>query len=64
MKGKEIGTCNAIVNSISTTRDGGYRLSLDLNPQDREVIKKLMDRFGLGKKVITVGIVGVEEEDW
>lgn len=58
----EIGSCNAIVAAISTTRDGGYKLTLELNPQDREVINKLMDRYGLGKKVIQLGIIGMEEE--
>jgi hypothetical protein len=57
----EIGTCTAIVGSISTTRDGGYKLTLELNPEDRQVINQLMDRFGLGKKVIELGILGVEE---
>lgn len=57
----EIGSCNAIVKAISTTADGGYKLTLELNPDERKVINKLMDRYGLGKNVIEIGIVGVEE---
>lgn len=62
MTSVEIGSCSAIVKSISTTTDGGYKLVLELNPSDRQVINKLMDRFGLGKKVIEVGIIGVDDE--
>ena len=58
----EIGACMAIVNGIATTRDGGYKLTLELNPEDRKVVNKLMDRYGLGKKVIQLGILGVEDE--
>lgn len=57
----EIGSCSAIVKSISTTADGGYKLTLELNPEDRKVINKLMDRYGIGKNVIQLGIIGVEE---
>ena len=62
MRVTEIGSCTAIVNTISTTRDGGYKLTLELNPEDRQVINKLMDRYGVGKKVVQLGIVGVEDE--
>lgn len=57
----EIGTCNAIVSAISTTKDGGYKLTLELNPEDKKVINQLMGRYGDGKKVIQLGILGLEE---
>jgi len=57
----EIGSCSAIVKAISTTADGGYKLTLELNPEDRTVINKLMDRYGLGKTLVQLGIIGVEE---
>jgi hypothetical protein len=62
LKVTEIGSCTAIINSISTTRDGGYKLTLELNPEDRQVINKLMDRYGVNKKVIQIGVIGVEDE--
>jgi hypothetical protein len=57
----EIGTCNAIVSAISTMKDGGYKLTLELNPDDKKVINKLMDRYGDNKKVLQLGVLGVEE---
>lgn len=39
----EIGSCLGIIYKISTTIDGGVRLTLDLNPDESDVIKKLFD---------------------
>lgn len=61
VKTVEIGGCMAIVSAISTTKDGGYKLTLEVNPEDQKVINELMKRYGLNKKVIQLGILGVEE---
>lgn len=40
---KRIGDCEAIINKITTTIDGGVRITLDLNSGDADLVKKLMD---------------------
>ena len=40
---KELGSCQAIINKMSTTVDGGIRLTIDLNPESSELIKSLID---------------------
>lgn len=39
----ELGACEALINKIQTTIDGGARITLDINPDNLELIKKLMD---------------------
>ena len=58
----EIGSCMAIISAISTTRDGGYKLVLEVNPEDQEVINRLMRRYGENKKVLQIGVLGVEDD--
>ena len=61
MKMTEVGSCTAIVKSISTTSDGGYKLVFECNPEDQKVINEMMKRYGLGKNLVQLGIIGVEE---
>jgi hypothetical protein len=51
----EIGSCEATINKIQTTIDGGARITLDLNSQDKEVIKKLLDIKLMDNQIIYVG---------
>lgn len=39
----EIGACDALINKIQTTVDGGARITLDINPDNLDLIKKLFD---------------------
>lgn len=39
----QIGTCEAVIDGIRTTVDGGVRITLDLSSNDNELIKSLMD---------------------
>ena len=40
---KELGSCQAIINKIATSIDGGIRLTIDLNPESSDLIKALID---------------------
>lgn len=59
---EEIGACNALVYSIATKVDGSIKLVLEINPDDQEIISKLMRRFLINQKLIQVGMVGVDVE--
>ena len=51
----EIGACLAVINKLQTTIDGGVRLTLDLNPSESEIIKKLFDLKINNESEICVG---------
>lgn len=58
---QEIGSCEAIINRIQTTIDGGVRLTLDLNSDDSELIKKLLDIKLMDNRVLFVGFASGEQ---
>lgn len=56
----ELGSCEAIINKIQTTIDGGARVTLDLNSNDKELIKRLIDIKLEGSQTIFVGFASGE----
>jgi hypothetical protein len=58
----EIGTCNAILRGVKTLVDGSIKVELEINPEDQEIISKLIKRFSLNKRLLTVAFIGVENE--
>ncbi len=60
---QEIGSCRAILNKISTTIDGGFRLTLDALPQDEMILTRLMQRYAKDEKVLEIGIVAVDKSE-
>lgn len=59
---EEIGACNALLASISTKMDGSIKITLEINPEDQEIISRLMRRFAINEKLLQVGFVGVNHE--
>jgi hypothetical protein len=59
----EIGSCRAILNKISTTVDGGFRLTLDVLPHDEQLLSKLMQRYARDEKVLEIGIVAIDKKE-
>jgi len=57
----EIGSCNAILRSIKTTVDGSVQIQLEMNPDEKEIIMKLMGLFADNKKFMSVGFVSIDE---
>lgn len=57
----EIGVSNALISSIRTKVDGSIAVTLDLNPQDQSVINKLMNKYLLDRKLVTVAFVDCHE---
>lgn len=51
----------AIIKSIKTTIDGGFNLSLDINPDDEKIISSLMRKFAEGEKLLQIGMVAIND---
>lgn len=49
-----IGVTSALINKITTTIDGGARLTLDLTSLDSDIIKQLIDIKLKGTGLIVV----------
>lgn len=56
-----IGACQAVINKITTTSDGGYRLTLDMSADETQIINKLLKQYGNNEKLINVGFATHEE---
>lgn len=56
----EIGSCEAIINSIKTRVDGSISLTLEINPHDSELVNRLMRLYLEDKKLVTCAFVRVE----
>lgn len=57
----ELGSCEAILSKIGTRVDGSAFVTLEINPNDEELIAKLFKAFLHGEKLLTVGFVKVVE---
>jgi hypothetical protein len=57
----DIGSCNAILRGIRTLVDGSISVSFEINPEDQQIISKLLNKYSLNKKLFTLGIVAVDE---
>lgn len=57
----EIGSCNALIASISTKIDGSIKLTLEINPEEQAIISKLLKLWSINQRLITIGMVQVDE---
>ena len=57
----EIGSCSAILSGISTKADGSIKVTLEINPEDQDIISRLMQRFAINEKLLQVGFVSVNQ---
>lgn len=55
-----IGVCSAIIAGISTKVDGSIVLKLEINPDEQEIISKLLQKWALNQRLLNVGLVSVE----
>lgn len=54
--------CLAVINKVQTTIDGGARITIDINEQDKEAIKWLLDHKLSGNDLMFVSFVEHENE--
>jgi hypothetical protein len=55
MEIEEIGACEAIINKVQTTIDGGARITLDIDPSAHQVIEELFRLKMQNNSLIKVG---------
>lgn len=55
-----IGVCSAIIAGISTKVDGSIVLKLEINPDEQEIISKLLQKWALNQRLLNVGLVSIE----
>lgn len=60
--GEPIGVCNALLTGIKTTVDGSVNITISVNPEDTQLLNKLMNRFLQGEKLVTVAFVSTPED--
>lgn len=59
----EIGSIRAIIAGIATQRDGGFKITIEVNPDNHEVISRLTERFARDERVLEVGIVALNKDE-
>lgn len=62
MDSDTIGVCRAIISGISTKVDGSILLKLEINPDEQEIISKLLQKWALNQRLLNVGLVSVSHE--
>jgi hypothetical protein len=55
----EIGSCQAILSGISTKVDGSIKVTLEINPDNQEILSKLLSSFATNEKLLQVAFLKV-----
>lgn len=58
---EEIGAIQAILSSIKTAVDGSVKITFEVNPDNSDVINRLMSKFLIDQKLFTIAIVQCTE---
>lgn len=56
----EVGACQALLSSISTRVDGSITIKLEINPEDKDLVNKLMNSYLQDQKLFTVAFIRVD----
>lgn len=59
---KEIGTAIAIVDKVQTTRDGGYRITIDLPDSEVSLAQNLLKIKAKGNQLVYVVFIEKEQD--
>ncbi len=57
----EIGAIRAIISSVRTKVDGSVAITLEANPDEIQVVNKLMQLFLTDKRLVTVAFISEDE---
>jgi hypothetical protein len=57
----EIGSCQAILEGVSTKVDGSISIRLNINPEDQSLAGKLIKCFAENDKLLQVAFVKVAQ---
>ena len=59
MEHDQIGVCQAIIAGISTKVDGSIVIKLEINPEEQEIIAKLLQKWAINQRLLNVGLVSI-----
>ena len=59
---QEIGSINAILSGVRTKVDGSVAITFEANPQEINVVNKLMQAFLMNERLFVVAFIGVSDE--
>ena len=59
METDQIGVCQAIIAGISTKVDGSIILKLEINPDEQEIIAKLLQKWAINQRLMNIGLVSI-----
>lgn len=58
---QEVGSINAILSGVRTKVDGSVSITLEANPQEIQVINKLLQLYLIDKRLFAVAFIQVDE---
>jgi hypothetical protein len=61
MTTKEIGSCPAILAGVATKIDGSVKVTLEINPDQQDILSNLLKCFATGEKLLQVAFIQVKE---
>jgi hypothetical protein len=61
MEVREIGSCAAILAGISTKVDGSIKVTLEINPDNQEILSRLLNCYATNQKLLQVGFLQAQE---
>lgn len=61
MQVQEIGSCSAILAGIATKVDGSVKVVLEINPDNQDILSKLLNCYATNQKLLQVGFIQVTE---
>lgn len=61
MESIELGACNAILSGIATKVDGSLKITLEVNPDEQQIISRLLNAWSLNKRLMTVAFIQVDQ---
>ena len=61
MTNVEIGAINAILAGINTLKDGSVKITLEVNPDEQQVLNKLLNSYLTNQRLFTVAFIRMDD---
>ena len=61
---EEVGTIEALLDSVKTMKDGSCKISFEVNPENIIVVNKLLNKYLINQRLFTVAIVQAHDTTW
>lgn len=60
---EEVGTIEALLDSIKTMKDGSCKISFEVNPENIQVVNRLLNKYLINQRLFTIAIVQKTDDD-